>query len=106
MSATSFRRIALSLEGTSEGAHGGHPDFRTARGKVFATLGYPGKEWGVVMLKPEQQQMLIDAEPDVFEPANGAWGLRGSTKVKLSAADARTLRSALGMAFKNVTEKK
>jgi len=35
-----FRKLALSFEGASEGAHGGHADFR-AGGKVFATLGYP-----------------------------------------------------------------
>lgn len=106
MSAAAFRRIALGFEGAREGAHGGHPDFRTAKGKVFASLGYPGPEWAVVMLSPEQQSMLVDSEPETFEPVNGTWGRRGSTKVKLSEVDASTLRSALGMAFRNVTEKK
>jgi len=102
MSVAAFRRIALGFEGAIEKAHGGHPDFRTSKGKVFASLGYPSKEWGVVKLTPEQQQMLVAAEPKVFEPVNGTWGLRGSTKVKLTEADAKTLRSALGMAFANV----
>ena len=70
---------------------------------MFASLGYPGKEWGVVKLTPEQQQMLVGAEPKVFEAVNGTWGLRGNTKVRLAEADATTLRSALGMAFANVT---
>ena len=103
MSAATFRRIALRFDGAVEGAHGGHADFRSPKGKVFASLGYPSKEWGVVKLTPEQQQMLVGAEPKVFEPVNGTWGLRGNTKVRLSAADATTLRSALGMAFANVT---
>ena len=55
MTPAAFARIALSLEGTIEGAHGGHADFR-AGGKVFATLGYPTKEWGMVKLAPEHQQ--------------------------------------------------
>jgi hypothetical protein len=105
MTPAGFRKIALSLDGASEGAHGGHADFR-AGGRVFASLGYPGKDWGMVKLTPEQQQMLVDAEPDVFVPVKGAWGLRGATNVKLAAADTRTLRSALTMALASVTTPK
>ena len=101
MTPAGFRKIALALDGASEGAHGGHADFR-AGGKVFATLGYPGKDWGMVKLTPEQQQMLVDAEPAMFVPVKGTWGLRGATSVRLDAADARTLRSALTMALANV----
>jgi hypothetical protein len=103
MSAATFRRLALRFDGAVEGAHGGHADFRSPKGKVIASLGYPSKEWGVVKLTPEQQQMLVGAEPKVFEPVNGTWGLRGNTRVRLSAADTATLRSALGIAFANVT---
>jgi len=66
MTPAAFRKLALSLEGAMEGAHGGHPDFR-AGGKVFASLGYPGAEWGMVKLAPEQQQMLVSAEPGMFD---------------------------------------
>ena len=102
MKPAAFARIALSLDGAVEGAHGGHADFR-AGGKVFATLGYPGKDWGMVKLAPEQQQMLIAAEPAIFTPIKGTWGLRGATSVRLAELDARTLRSALTMAWRNVT---
>jgi hypothetical protein len=78
MKPVSFRKLALSLEGAIEGAHGGHPDFR-AGGKVFASLGYPGAEWGMVKLAPEQQQMLVLAEPEMFVPVKGTWGPRGRT---------------------------
>jgi len=102
MTPAAFRKLALALEGAMEGAHGGHPDFR-AGGKVFASLGYPGAEWGMVKLAPEQQQMLVSAEPRMFVPVKGTWGLRGATSVRLAAADARTMRSALTMARQNVT---
>jgi hypothetical protein len=105
MTPAAFRKIALSLDGASEGAHGGHADFR-AGGKVFASLGYPGKDWGMVKLTPEQQQILVDAEPAIFVPVKGTWGLRGATSVRLDAADARTLRSALTMAAGNATAPK
>ncbi|HMJ97780.1 MAG TPA: MmcQ/YjbR family DNA-binding protein [Reyranella sp.] len=105
MTPAAFRKLALSLEGAMEGAHGGHPDFR-AGGKVFASLGYPGKEWGMVKLDAEQQQMLVSAEPGMFVPVKGTWGLRGATSVRLAAADARTMLSALTMAWRNVTAPK
>lgn len=102
MTPAAFAKIALSLDGAVEGAHGGHADFR-AGGKVFATLGYPDKDWGMVKLLPEQQQMLVGAEPVMFTPIKGTWGLRGATSVRLAEVDARTLRSALTMAWRNVT---
>jgi len=102
MTPAAFRKLALSLEGVIEGAHGGHPDFR-ARGKVFASLGYPGAAWGMVKLAPEQQQILVSAEPGMFVPVKGTWGLRGATSVRLAAADAQTMLSALTMALRNVT---
>ena len=105
MTPAQFRRLALSLDGAVEGAHGGHADFR-AGGKVFATLGYPGKDWGMVKLAPEQQQMLVAAEPAMFTPVKGTWGLRGATSVRLTDVDQRTLRSALTMAWRNVTAPK
>ncbi|MBV8188543.1 MAG: MmcQ/YjbR family DNA-binding protein [Alphaproteobacteria bacterium] len=103
MTPAAFRKIALSLAGATESAHWGHPDFR-AGGRVFATLGYPGVAWAMVKLMPEQQQMVVDAEPQMFVPVKGTWGLRGATNVKLAAADQRTVRSALTMAWRNVTE--
>ena len=99
-----FRRLALSLPEASEAAHMGHPDFRV-RNKVFASLGTPDGGWGTVRLTPEQQDVLIEAEPAAFKPAAGAWGRRGWTHVRLAAADAETLRSALGMAWRNTAPK-
>ena len=89
-----FRRIALSLPEATEGAHMGHPDFRV-RNKIFASLGVPDAAWGMVKLTPEQQEILMAAEPAAFKPAAGAWGRRGSTHVRLAAVDRTTLRSAL-----------
>jgi hypothetical protein len=105
MTPAAFRKMALSLDGAVEGAHGGHADFR-AGGKVFATLGYPDKDWGMAKLMPHQQQVLVAAEPDMFVPVKGTWGLRGATLVRLTEVDAQTLRSALTMACRNVTARK
>jgi hypothetical protein len=47
----------------------------------------------------------MQAEPAMFTPAAGAWGRRGWTRVSLSAVDAATLKSALGMAWRNTAPK-
>ena|SRR5689334_16118285 len=104
MTAQRFRRIALGLPGAVESAHGGHPDFRVG-GKVFASLGYPDKAWGMVKLTPDEQQILVEAEPKIFRPVPGGWGKRGSTNVHLASADAASLRSALTMAWTRVAPK-
>jgi hypothetical protein len=104
MSADRFRRIALSFAGAVEASHMGHPDFRVGR-RVFATLGYPDQSWGMVKLTPEQQGMVVDAEPEIFRPVQGGWGRRGATNVRLAAADDTTLKSALAFAWGNVAPK-
>jgi len=104
MTAEDFRQVALGMPNATEGLHRRHPDFRV-NNKVFATLGYPGAGWGMVKLTPEQQEMLVSAEPDIFKPATGAWGRRGSTLVLLEATDRSTALSALGMARDNVGAK-
>jgi hypothetical protein len=105
MTPAAFAKLALAFDGATEGAHGGHPDFR-AGGKVFATMGYPDKTWAMVKLTPDQQEVLCAAEPGIFRPVNGTWGLRGATNLRLAEVDARTARSALAMALKNVTTSK
>ena len=92
-----FRALALALPGASEGAHMGHADFRV-NGRIFATLGSPDEGWAMVKLPPEEQAMRVEAAPDVFTPAPGAWGRDGSTRVRLAAADAATLFGALACA--------
>jgi hypothetical protein len=99
-----FRRIALSLREAKEGSHGGHPDFRV-RNTIFASLGVPDPGWGTVKLTPEQQEVLLGAEPAMFKPAAGAWGRRGWTHVRLCEVDGATLKSALSMAWRNTAPK-
>lgn len=100
VTAATFRRMALSLPEATEGSHMGRPDFRV-RNKIFASLGAPDRGWGTVKLTPEQQEMLLGAEPAMFKPAAGAWGRRGWTHVQLAVADSATLKSTLAMAWRN-----
>jgi hypothetical protein len=99
MNAADFRRLALELPGTEEKAHMSHPDFRVG-GKIFASLGYPDAEHGMVVLPPEEQKRLQKSHPKAFTPAKGAWGKRGSTTVRLEAIDQLTLKGALRIAWR------
>ena len=105
MTATDFRRLALSLPQVAEAAHMGHPDFRVA-GKIFATLGYPRTGWGVVRLTPEQQELFIRSEPKSFMAVKGGWGRAGATNVRLSAARKGAVREALITAWRNRAPKR
>ena len=100
MSADDFRRIALSLPDAVEAAHMRHPDFRVA-GRIFATLGYPRRGWGTVMLTTEQQDRFVRAQPAAFMPVTGGWGRAGATSVRLGAAGKGAVREALKVAWLN-----
>jgi len=104
MTPAQFRRLALSFPKVSEGAHMNHPDFRVG-GKIFATLGYPDREHGMVILPPEEQAQLVRAHPKVFALGKGAWGKKGCTIVRVESADKATLQAALKMAWRNKAEK-
>ena len=99
MTAAAFRRIALSMPQSSESSHMHHPDFRVG-GKIFATLGYPDKDHGMVVLPPKEQARLVQFNGAAFFPAKGAWGKRGSTCVRLDAVSSTMLRSAMKIAWR------
>jgi hypothetical protein len=81
-----------------------HPDFRIA-GKIFATLGYPDGEHGMVKLTPEQQQTFLKKAPSAFSRSAGAWGKQGSTNIYLRLAEVGLIRTVLDLASKNVIRK-
>ena len=102
MTANEFRSLALNMDGATEGAHMGHPDFRT-NGRIFATL-YPDNERGMVQLKPEQQADFLLVDQSAFAPANGAWGRQGSTTVQLAVVNEDTLGEAMTLAWQNTVK--
>lgn len=104
MTPEEFRRIALGLEGVTEHTHHGHPDFR-AGGRIFATLGYPDRQWGMVNLTPEQQRTWVREHSDAFVSVKGKWGEQGSTNVRLEGVDEETLGAVLTLARRNAIAK-
>ena len=104
MTGGTFRKMALGYPHAVESAHMNHPDFRID-GKIFATLGYPDDDRGMVKLTPEQQHSFVREAPDVFDPCSGSWGRQGATNVHLPLAKKSLVRAALDCAFQNVRAK-
>jgi hypothetical protein len=105
MTPNEFRELALSFPEAIESAHMHHPDLRVG-GKIFATLGYPNENSAMVKLSSDEQKEFVGRNPDVFEPAKGAWGRRGSTIVHLPSATIDIVREALTAAWRNTGPKR
>ena len=102
MTAADFRRIVLGFDGAYEHAHMGHPDFRAANGRIFATLTEDERR-GMASLTPEQQAELMARAPRMFVPGAGAWGRSGSTMIVLEEADQETVGEALTLAWQRIS---
>jgi hypothetical protein len=104
MTASDFRRIALSLEGAAEGSHMGAVDFRVG-GRIFATLASERQGYGNLLLTPQQQAAFVEELPEVFVPIAGGWGRMGATHIRLAAANEDLLTGALRAAWQLRIEK-
>ena len=105
MTIDEFRKMALEIPTAVEQSHMNHPDFLIS-GKIFASLGAPDANWGMVKLTPEQQRIFIKKASEVFKPCSGAWGRAGATNVYLASAKAKIVSDALEAAAKNVASTK
>jgi len=104
MTPAQFRKLAQSQPEIVEGSHMGTTDFR-ANGRIVATVGAPDAAWGMLKLTLEQQAMVCESQPKVFEPCQGGWGRMGYTGVKLAAARVPQVREVLLLAIQNSMEK-
>ena len=105
MTANDFRKLALSFPEVIESAHMHHPDFRVG-GKIFATLGYPDKDWAVVKLTRDEQKQLVRRSAAVFKLVKGAWGGQGHTNIYLPSATTDIVQEALTAAWRNTAPKR
>ena len=103
LSVAAFRKLALSMPDAIEAPHFDLASFR-AKGKIFATLSEK-EQRAMVKLTPEQQELMIGAEPKIFQRIPNAWGDKGATWMHLKSADRTTAESALKAAHTNVATK-
>lgn len=102
-SARDLRRIALSLEGTTEAPHFDRAAFRVAR--IYVTLAADGRTANL-KLTPDEQQFKCLLAPDAFAPVPNAWGKQGWTTITLAALDAADLKNSLQTAWQHAQPKK
>jgi hypothetical protein len=102
-SAAQVRRIALSLEGTTEVPHFDRTAFKVAR--IYATLAADGRSLNLG-LRPDEQEFKCMAAPDVFTPVQGGWGRQGWTIISLAKIGIPELKQSLEMAWRHALPKK
>src|SRR5215469_2293346 len=98
-----LRRLALSLEGTTEAPHFDRTAFRVKR--IYVTLAADEKTANF-MFTPEQQEFKCMMTPEAFAPVPNAWGKRGATTAILSKLNLAELQDALRAAWRRATSKK
>ena len=107
MTVDEFRKLALSLPLAIEKPHFERASFRVdaPRGKTIATL-LEADATANVFLTPEEQEMLIGAEPNVFSKVPNKWGDKGATTIELANCDETTALSALKMSWRHAAPPK
>jgi hypothetical protein len=100
--AKDLRRIALSLEGTTEAPHFDRTAFKVAR--IYATLAADGRTANL-KLSPEEQDFKCMLAPEAFAPVPGGWGQQGWTTATLSSLSATELSDVLETAWRHALPK-
>jgi len=100
--AKDLRRIALSLEGTSEAPHFDRTAFKVVR--IYATLAADDLTANL-KFAPDEQALKCMTAPEAFAPVPNAWGDQGWTTATLSALTSGELKLALEMAWQHAKTK-
>src|SRR5688572_11075268 len=82
--------LARAMPECVQSSHFGTTDFRV-RNKIFCT--FPKRGEMVLKLTPDQQQMLVATEGDIFAPLSHKWGQLGWTVARIAKLDRKTARS-------------
>lgn len=98
-----LRRIALSLEGTTEAPHFDRIAFRARR--IYVTLAADAKTANF-MFTPEEQEFKCLLAPEAFAPVPNTWGRRGATTAILSKLTTAELEDALRTAWRQAVSKR
>jgi hypothetical protein len=100
--ASDLRRIALSLDGTTEAPHFDRAAFKVRRN--YVTLAEDGKTANF-KFTPDEQEFKCLLAPKAFQPVAGGWGRQGWTTATLSEMSVADLRQALDVAWRHALPK-
>ena len=101
--AKDLRRIALSLDGTTEAPHFDRAAFKVRR--IYVTLAADGKTANF-RFTPDEQEFKCMMAPEAFAVVPNAWGKQGWTTGVLSKLKSAELKSALEIAWQHALPKK
>ena len=101
--AEDLRRLALTLEGTTEAPHFDRAAFKVAR--IYVTLAADGLTANF-KFTPDEQEFKCTVAPDAFAPVPNAWGKQGWTTATLAKLCMAELQAALEMAWAHAVGKK
>jgi hypothetical protein len=101
--AADLRRIALSLDGTTEAPHFDRAAFKVRR--IYVTLAADEKTANF-KFTPDEQEFKCLLAPKAFQPVAGGWGRQGWTTATLSEMSVADLRQALDMAWRHAMPKR
>lgn len=93
-----FRKICLSLEGTTEAPHFDRRAFKVKR--IYATLAADGLTANL-KFTPDEQEFKCMLAPEAFQPVPNAWGRQGYTTVTLANVAFDELRAGVEMAWRH-----
>ncbi len=100
--AADLRRLALSLEGTTEAPHFDRAAFKARR--IYVTLAADGKTANFAFT-PDEQEFKCMILPGAFAPVPNKWGQQGWTTLTLSKVDRDQLKAALETAYAHAAPK-
>jgi YjbR protein len=98
-----LRRIALSLQGTTEAPHFERTAFKVAR--IYVTLA-PDSRTANFKFTPEEQEFKCLLAPEAFAPVANAWGKQGWTTAHLAKLGTAELKQALETAWAHAQPKR
>lgn len=104
LSIATFRKMALSFEGTTEAPHFDLTSFRVNK-KIFATL-HIQKQRATVKLSVKDQDLFCLYDKTVMYPVPNKWGGHGWTHINLKTIKKEMCADALAAAYHDATMQK
>ena len=100
--AAQFRKIALSLKGTTSAPHFDRTAFKVHR--TYATLA-PDKKSANFKFTPDEQELKCMVAPEAFAAIPNAWGRQGWTTAILKELSVAELKAALEIAWRHAVKR-
>ncbi len=104
VSIPTYKKIALSFQGSVEEAHFEKTSFRINK-KIFTTLDAPKKRVCLKLTKTDQS-VFCAYDKTIIYPVPNLWGKHGWVFIELSLVPKAMLQDALTCAYLTVSQKK